>query len=147
MKTMITKHLDKESKVLIDTSVWSLALRKREKSSRDFKITNILESLISIDSVVIIGCIRQELLSGISSIDTFNKLKIALNDFPDLIVNTDTYIKAAECFNICRTHGIQGSHIDFLICAVSITNQFPIFTLDKDFDLYSKYIDLNLYKY
>ena len=46
--------------------------------------------------------------------------------------------KAAECYNICRSAGIQGSHIDFLICAFAERENAPIFTTDKDFFHYAK---------
>ena len=53
---------------------------------------------------------------------------------------------AAELSNRCRRNGIQGSHTDFLICSFSMNNNCPIFTLDKDFDLYRKHIPLSLHK-
>jgi len=52
---------------------------------------------------------------------------------------------AAEFYNICRKKGIQGSYIDFLICAVALQNNFLIFTDDKNFDRYSKVLAGKLY--
>jgi predicted nucleic acid-binding protein len=40
--------------------------------------------------------------------------------FPDYVIQTSDYEFAAECSNECRRNGIQGSHTDFLICAVAI---------------------------
>jgi len=54
------------------------------------------------------------------------------------------YEQAAAYYNICRSNGIQGSHIDYLICSVAHNNDFLIFTLDKDFEQYRKYIDIEL---
>ena len=59
---------------------------------------------------------------------------------------TEDYETAANCFNICMKKGIQGSHIDFLICAIANNHNLSILTLDKDFSNYSKYIDINLIK-
>ncbi|WP_407635910.1 PIN domain-containing protein [Sediminispirochaeta smaragdinae] len=56
------------------------------------------------------------------------------------------YEKAAEFSNICRKNGIQGSHIDFLICAVACRNNMSIFTTDKDLQRYHEYIQCSLYK-
>ena len=49
--------------------------------------------------------------------------------------------------NIYRSNGIQGSHIDYLICSVAHNNDFLIFALDKDFEQYRKYIDIELFTY
>ena len=49
-------------------------------------------------------------------------------------------------FNICRGKGVQGSHIDSLICAVSIRHSAPVFTTDKDFAHYSRHLNLVLHK-
>jgi hypothetical protein len=53
--------------------------------------------------------------------------------------------KAAEVFNTCRANGVQGSNTDFLICAVSINHQLPIFSVDNDFLSYQKYLPVLLY--
>jgi len=133
-------------KILVDTSVWSLALRKATNSDVDKNIVDHLVGLINDSRVVMIGQIRQELLSGISSPKTFMTLKEKLRAFDDLAINTESYELAAENFNTCRRKGIQGSHVDFLICAVAELHKLAIFTLDNDFLHYSKHIDIELYK-
>ena len=59
---------------------------------------------------------------------------------------TDDYEKAAFYFNLCRSKGIQGSNTDFLICSIAIRNNFSLFTVDKDFLLFSKHIPIQLHK-
>jgi len=130
-------------KALVDTSVWSLALRRKEQGEAAQKLTDLLLA----DLTVMIGPVRQELLSGISNRDTFLQLKNKLRLFDDLIITTRDYETAAEFFNICRKHGIQGSHVDFLICAVAYNNNLLIFTVDQDFINYSKYIPINLFEW
>ena len=71
-------------KVLVDTSVWSLAFRKKNFSEADKIILNDLKNLIKLNSVLIIGAIRQEILSGISSEKVFNELKNSLRAFEDV---------------------------------------------------------------
>ena len=56
------------------------------------------------------------------------------------------YIAAAGFFNLCRSKGVQGSNTDFLICAVAVRAKVSIFTLDKDFDLFSKHLPIVLHK-
>lgn len=93
-----------------------------------------------------IGPIRQEILSGIRSESQFDNLKKHLESFTDLPILTEDYVEAARYFNLCRSKGIQGSNADFLICSVSVQNELPIYTIDKDFELFAKHIPLRLHK-
>ena len=131
-------------KVLVDTSVWSLALRRCKQSIP--APAQELRHLIQDHRVQIIGPIRQEILSGIRNDSQFNKLRKHLESFPDLPILSNDYVRAAKFFNLCRSKGIQGSNTDFLICAVAVRNKFLIFTTDKDFELFSKHIKINLYQ-
>ena|SRR3990167_774663 len=132
--------------ILVDTSIWSLALRKHTVTAELQPYVQSLATLVSSARAVIFGAIRQELLSGIKSRAQFIKLKSYLQAFPDLKLETVDFEFAAELFNHCRSHGIQGSHIDFLITAVSINREMPVLTLDQDFTLYAKYTALKLYQ-
>ena len=132
-------------KVLIDTPIWSLALRRSKPNEKERQITFMLTNLIREYRVAIIGPIRQELLSGISNPSIFEKLKRQMMVFSDYVIQTDDYEQAAEYANICRRKGIQGSHIDFLICSVAVKNGWDIFTEDQDFLNYQKYLPINLY--
>ncbi len=130
-------------KVLVDTSIWSLALRRETGSNHRF--ISELRSLIADHRVEIIGPIRQELLSGIKEAKQFEKLKLQLDAFPDRSINTDDYVTAANFYNLCRTKGIQGSNTDFLICAAACRYEFSIFTADDDFLLFEKHLPIALY--
>lgn len=130
-------------KVLVDTCIWSQVLRHK---SPDADLAKKLQELIQNARVAIIGPIRQELLSGIPQVKQFKELKETLSSFEDLPLNTEHYEKAAEFCNICRRKGIQGSTIDFLICAVAIMEDLVIFTIDKDFENYKKHLPLRLIK-
>jgi len=131
-------------KVLVDTSVWSLALRRGKQSIA--APAQELRQLIQDHRVQMIGPIRQEILSGIRNDSQFNKLRKHLESFPDLLILTNDYVRAAKFFNLCRSKGIQGSNTDFLICAVAVRNKFSIFTADKDFELFSKHIKIILHQ-
>lgn len=127
-------------RILVDTSVWSTALRRRKNSSS--READELRNLITDHRVEIIGPIRQELLSGIREKMQFKKLEKHLAAFPDIPLTTDDYVAAAKFFNICKSNGIQGSNTDFLICAVAVRCGMPIFTTDKDFALFAKHIPI-----
>ncbi len=73
-------------------------------------------------------------------------LKKKLSAFDNDPIGLSEYELATELFNKCRKNGIQGSHIDFLICSISIINKYKIYTIDNDFLNYSKFIDIERYK-
>lgn len=131
-------------KVIVDTSVWSLALR-RESQINSVPVEE-LQNLIRDHRVQLLGPIRQEILSGIRYESQFKKLEKHLEAFPDLGILTEDYVSAARYFNLCRSKRLQGSNTDFLICAVAIRNKFSIFTTDKDFDLFSKHLPIVLHR-
>lgn len=94
---------------------------------------------------MIIGPIRQELLSGIKERAQFERLREHLRAFPDVTVTTEDYEEAAAFFNQCRDRGIQGSNTDFLICAVAVRNGFSIFTNDDDFAHFASVLPISLH--
>jgi len=131
-------------KVLADTSVWSLALR-RSRAAPESATVDELGRLIRSYRVVLIGPVRQELLSGIRFVEQYEKLRERLRAFPDLQIRTEDYELAAKFFNLCRTSGVQGSNTDFLICAVAVSREMPVYTTDRDFDAYARILDLKLH--
>ncbi len=130
------------NQILIDTCVWSLALRG--KNTRNKEIAAELSQIIDQGLVVIIGPVRQELLSGYSDKNQYLKLKQKLEYFPNQQIIDNDYILAAEYSNTCRSKGIQGSHTDFLICAVATRLKTTIFTTDKDFQHYKLHLPITL---
>ena len=130
--------------VLVDTCIWSIALRGR--TSKDKQIAEKLTQLIDDNQVKIIGAIRQELLSGYSDKQSYERLRAKLKFFPNEATVDADYEAAAEYSNFCRTKGIQGSHTDFLICAVAIRAKLKIFTTDKDFSNYCKHLPISIYE-
>ena len=130
--------------VLVDTCVWSLALRG--STPREKKISEQLTQLIDDNQVKIIGCIRQELLSGYTNKNSYDRLRQKLIYFPNEPIVDSDYETAAEYSNFCRSKGIQGSHIDFLICAVAVRLKYMIFTTDKDFKHYSNHLPITLFE-
>lgn len=131
-------------KVLVDTPIWSYALRSKNKKYQNE--INSLASLIHNQRAIIIGPIRQEILSGYSDMHKFREIKDKLSNFENAPILDADYELAAEFSNKCRKKGIQGSHIDFLICAVANRIDAPIFTNDNDFENYCKIIPIKLFE-
>ncbi len=133
--------------VLVDTSVWSLAFRRaRASSTAGEHVVGELAELIQEGRALLMGPIRQELLSGVADAGQFKNLRDRLRAFDDLSIRRDDYERAAEYFNLCRRTGVQGSHVDMLICSVAVANSASIFTTDKDFRGYSKHIPITLHE-
>ncbi|WOG27202.1 PIN domain-containing protein [Endozoicomonas sp. 8E] len=130
--------------VLVDTCVWSAALRRRRTESIPEE-TILLQRLIRQHRAVMIGPILQEVLTGIKYDEQFTRLCEKLSAFDLLPIMEMDYISAATQANICRRNGVQGSHTDFLIAAMAIKHQIPVLTKDKDFIHYRKYIPVTLY--
>ncbi len=131
-------------KVLVDTSVWSIALSRKTTVSKE-SITSALASLVEDGRVAMIGPVRQELLSGLKDPAQFERLREHLRAFPDLPLTTEDHEEAAAFFNECRNRGIQGSNTDFLICAVAVRNGLSIFTDDDDFGHFAKVLPISLH--
>ena len=131
--------------VLVDTSVWSAALRRR-KVDEESPVVRELRELIAEGAALMIGPIRQEILSGIRQSRQFESLRELLRPFPDVKLTTADYERAAEHFTICRRQGVQGSNTDFLICAVAERLQVAIFTSDGDFTHYLKLLPIELHR-
>jgi len=130
-------------KVLVDTAIWSMALRRGAESAS--AEAEELRNLIKDHRVLMIGPIRQEILSGIRSESQFRRLQRYFTSFPDFPILTEDYVTAARFFNLCRSKGIQGSNTDFLICAVAVRNKSHIYTTDRDFTLFSEHVPIVLH--
>ncbi len=131
-------------RVLVDTSVWSLALRRAGPVPH--KEAAELRRLIATDRVEIMGPIRQEILSGVRIQSQFDRLATHLSAFPDLPLQAEDYETAATFFNLCRAKGIQGSNTDFLICAAAIRRDWAVYTTDGDFRQFAKCLPLVLHE-
>nr|RNJ65531.1 MAG: PIN domain-containing protein [Leptolyngbya sp. IPPAS B-1204] len=132
-------------KVVVDTSVWSLTLRRNRILEESSQILRLRE-LIADDRVALLGVIQQELLSGIREVEQFVRLREYLRAFPNLELATEDYELAAEFYNTCRRNGIQGSNTDFLICAVAHRRSYSILTTDGDFVLFGEHLPITLWQ-
>jgi predicted nucleic acid-binding protein len=120
-------------KLLVDTSVWSLALRRRASatlSPEEKRLTAALAEAISDGRVVMIGPIRQELLSGIKEQAQLEKLRTSLAAFRDEPIDTPDYEEAARLYNVCRTQRVECGPVDILICAVAVRRKWSVLAND-----------------
>jgi len=129
--------------VVVDSDVWSEAFRRRQ--GKESSSVVLLRRLVADGEVILLGPIRQEVLSGIKTTEQFEKIRDALRAFPSPRIEEPMYELAASFFNLCRSKGIQGSHTDFLICACAVKWKSPILTKDKDFTRYAKHLPIELF--
>lgn len=129
--------------VIVDTCVWSVSLRRDRKEKS--QVDDELRRLVIEDRAVMIGAVRQELLSGIRVKTRFEQLREYLRSFADEQIETEDHEFAAELHCRCAERGIATSPIDILLCAVAVRRGWPVFTVDRDFFLFQKVAPLKLH--
>ena len=130
---------------IVDTPVWSLAFRRSsEPTSREQALVNALRDLITVQQAILLGPIRQEVLSGLPEQRQFDHIRGLLADFPDVTILPSDYVLAAQYSNLCRAHGVLGSSTDLLICAIAVSRRWTILTTDRDFERYAKHLPIRL---
>lgn len=134
-------------KVLVDTTVWSLALRRKRKdlSPEEKRLERELADIIRDGNAVIIGAVRQEVLSGLRDEALFEQLRKHLRSFEDEPLEPEDYEEAARCNNRCRAAGVAVTAVDILICAVAMRRGFEISTTDPDFKRYAERLPITLH--
>lgn len=133
--------------ILVDTSIWSLSIRRDEANlrSEELKVRSELAQLIKEGRARIIGPIRQELLSGIRDHSRFELVRTRMRALPDEPLSETDYEEAARVNNLLRSKGIAGSVIDCLICAVAVRQGFAVFSADQDFRHYAKHLPITIH--
>ena len=134
-------------KVLVDTPVWSLALRRKpaDLAPSERRVTRLLHEIVDDGRAQLLGPVRQELLSGLREESQFRRLRDYLRDFPDAVLATVDYEEAARASNECRKAGIASTPVDMLICAVGLHHAWPIFSTDRDFTHFASVLPIQLF--
>ena len=120
--------------IVVDTSVWSLVLRRAPVDEADAHVRAFRECVEAGYGLVLLGPIVQELLDGLRSEKQFARLLAVLEPIPLAALERRTYVLAARLQTDCRKRGIQAGATDFLIAAACIESGWPLLTADRDFD-------------
>jgi len=129
--------------VLVDTSVWSLALRK--DGPADHPAVKKLQSfLLDTQNIVLIGIILQEILQGFKHEGTFTKVTTYLDAFPLLSLNRSDFVAAAKLRRQAASQGLILSTPDCQIAAAAIQHHCTLLTTDKDFSNLAQLVPLQL---
>ncbi|MBP9663626.1 MAG: PIN domain-containing protein [Pyrinomonadaceae bacterium] len=130
--------------LLVDTSVWSLALRRDAKVDLP-EVTGLQRAIKGDDVIVTIGLILQELLQGFHGPKARDQIIKRFAALPLLTPDRQDHIAAAELRNICRRAGVQLGTIDALIAQLCIHYELTLLTTDRDFQHASKHIPLQVW--
>lgn len=130
--------------LLVDTSVWSLALRKDTRSSQP-EVQQLKDALLGADVVVTTGLVLQELLQGFSGAKASAQIIERFAALPLLQPDREDHICAAELRNTCRRAGIQVGTIDALLAQLCIRHELTLLSTDNDFRLASKHCALRVW--
>ena len=129
--------------VLVDTSVWSLALRR--DAPPDVREVRVLtECLKRGEFLFTTGIILQELLQGFRGPKQRERLIERLSEFPLIVPDLSDHVQAAELQTICRRKGIQVGTIDGLLAQLAIRHELELLTTDRDFKLIARHFPLRL---
>jgi predicted nucleic acid-binding protein len=129
--------------LFVDTSVWSLALR-RDKP-QDSREVNLLHRALSEGiAVFTTGLVLQELLQGFLGAKASSQIIERFAALPFVIPDRVDHIQAAEIRNCCRRKGIQTGTIDALLAQLCLRHELELLTADNDFKHISKVYPLRL---
>lgn len=118
--------------MLVDTSVWSLALRRDAESSEP-QVLALKEALLGDEVVVTTGLVLQELLQGFSGPKAQAQIIQRFTALPLIQPDRDDHVAAAGVRNACRRAGMQMGTIDALLAQLCIRHELTLLTTDKDF--------------
>ena len=117
---------------LVDTSVWSLALR-RDAISTQPEIEVLKAALAGSEVVVTTGLVLQELLQGFAGPKARTQIIQAFASLPLIQPDREDHIAAAGLRNACRRAGVQLGTVDALIAQLCIRHDLTLLSTDKDF--------------
>jgi predicted nucleic acid-binding protein len=118
--------------LFVDTSVWSLALR-RDTPGGSAEVKLLALALERGDPIVTSGLVLQELLQGFSAPKSRESILERFSALPLLAPDRDDHVAAAELRNTCRRNGLQLGTIDALLAQLCIRYTLTLLTTDQDF--------------
>ena len=131
--------------LFVDTSVWSLALR-RDPSPPVHEVKALIEAIQHGETIVTTGLVLQELLQGFSGPKARNQILERFSAIPLLVPDRTDYVEAAEIRNQCRRAGVQIGTIDALLGELCIRHDLTMLTTDADFGRIAERLPLRLWK-
>jgi predicted nucleic acid-binding protein len=120
--------------LFVDTSVWSLALRRDAVDpDRSPYVAALGAAIRSGEPIFTTGLVLQEILQGFRGPRQRDRILERFAALPLLVPDRTDHIEAAEIRNRCRRRGIQIGTIDALLTALCIRHELALLTSDADF--------------
>ena len=130
--------------LLVDTSVWSLALR-RDAEAAEPEVQHLKDALFGSEVVVTTGLVLQELLQGFSGPKAQARIVERFAALPLVQPDRDDHISASALRNSCRQAGVQIGTIDALLAQLCIRHNLVCLTSSKDFTHSAKLCPLRVW--
>lgn len=118
--------------LFVDTSVWSLALR-RDAPAPTNEVRTLVRAIETGEALYTTGLVLQELLQGFSGPKARQDIVERFSALPMLMPDRRDHIEAADLRNTCRRAGIQIATIDALLAQLCIRHDVAMLTDDIDF--------------
>jgi predicted nucleic acid-binding protein len=131
--------------LFVDTSVWSLALR-RDETSGEPSVGRLRDALDGGEGIFTTGLVLQELLQGFRGPTARDAIVDRFASLPLLIPDRTDHIAAAESRNACRRGGVQVGTIDALLAQLCVRHDLVMLSTDRDFTLMAPHVGLTIWE-
>jgi len=132
--------------LLVDTSVWSLALRRDAPDAEAPEVDRLRAALLAQEAVFTTGLILQELLQGFGGLRQRDAIVTRFAALPLVVPDRRDHIEAADVRNTCRRKGVQLGTIDALLAQLSIRHELTLLTTDRDFTRAARHVELEVWR-
>ena len=130
--------------LFVDTSVWSLALR-RDAPSQVAEVHVLVRALEAGEMVLTTGLVLQELLQGFSGPRNREQIVDRFAALPLLVPDRRDHVDAAELRNKCRRGGVQIGTIDAVLAQLCLRHDLTMLATDRDFRSMARHCPLKLW--
>jgi predicted nucleic acid-binding protein len=130
--------------LFVDTSVWSLALRRDEPAGRA-EVGMLVRAVEGGETLLTTGLVLQELLQGFAGPKSRSEIVERFSALPLIAPDRDDHIEAAQLRNHCRRKGVQIGTIDALLAQLCLRHELTMLTADHDFTRVAEHSRLKLW--
>jgi len=131
--------------VFVDTSVWSLALRRDTPPGLP-EVVRLQRAIEQDEALVTTGLVLQELLQGFAGPAARDAIGERFAALPFLVPSRDDHVEAAELRNQCRRNGVQVGTIDALLARLCIRYELTMLSADRDYVLMQPWCALSVWR-
>ena len=131
-------------KLLVDTSVWSLALRRDAPDHP--AVARLGDALTRGEHVFATGLVLQELLQGFRGARTAAMIIERFASLPFIAPSRADHVEAARLRNTCRRRGVQVGTMDALLAWLCISRELVMLSTDRDFVGVARWTPLELWR-